>query len=147
MYIRSSITWSCQAPAQKIKKIRPEKNSLYFKQWKFLNLRLKNFFFFLKRKLFLYFRKWNPAFFSSSLKNKKNPPQENFLYSGKIELSNCRIKKFLIFSRNKAFHYFDKRKPRKNFLYFLERNIFLYFRKWKPRRKFLIYKETELFYI
>ena len=107
--------------------------------------KIKEFLIFLKRKLFLYFRKWNPAFFSSSLKNKKNPPRENFLYSGKIELSNSHIKKFLIFSRKKAFLCFEKRKPRKNFLYFLKRNISLYFRKWKPRRKFLIYQETELF--
>ena len=132
----------------KNKKNPSRKKFFVFQAMEISESKIKEFlFFFLKRKLFLYFRKWNPAFFSSRLKNKKNPPRENFLYSGKIELSNCRIKKFLIFSRNKAFHYFDKRKPRKNFLYFLERNIFLYFRKWKPRRKFLIYKETELFYI
>ena len=41
--------------------------------------------------------------FSPSLKNKKNPPQENFLYSNI-----------------------------KNFLYFLKRYLFLLFRKWEP---------------
>ena len=30
--------------------------------------------FFLKRKLFLYFWKWNPAVFTPGSKNEKNPP-------------------------------------------------------------------------
>ena len=32
--------------------------------------------YFLKKKHFLYFQKWNPAFLSRRLKNKRNPPQE-----------------------------------------------------------------------
>ena len=109
--------------------------------------KIKEFLIFSQKKAFLIFPEMEPCIFSSRLKSKKNSPRENFLYSGKIELSNSHIKKFIIFSRKKAFLYFEKRKPRKNFLYFLERYIFLYFRKWKPRRKFLIYQETELFYI
>ena len=50
-----------------------KKKFLYF-------LKRKLFLYFLKRKLFLYFRKWNPALFTPSSKNKRNPPQENFLY-------------------------------------------------------------------
>ena len=46
-------------------------------------------------------------FFSSSSKNKKNQPWENFLY-------------------------FRKQNPPKNFLCFLKRKLFLYFRKRKP---------------
>ena len=40
--------------------------------------------YFLKRKLFLYFRKWNPALFKPGLENRKNYP----------------LKKVLIFSEN-----------------------------------------------
>ena len=47
-----------------------------------------------------------------------------------MELSSSNIKKFLIFSRNKAFLIFREQKSRKNSLYF--------------KRK---YKETELSYI
>ena len=32
--------------------------------------------YFLKKKHFLYFQKWNPAFLSRRLKNKRNPPQQ-----------------------------------------------------------------------
>ena len=38
------------------------------------------------------------ALFSPSSKKKKNPPRENFLYFGKMELSSSNIKSFLIFS-------------------------------------------------
>ena len=109
--------------------------------------KIKEFLIFSQKKAFLIFPEMEPCIFQLKVKKQKNPPRENLLYSRKIELSNSHIKKFLIFSRKKAFLYFDKRKPRKNFLYFLERNIFLYFRKWKPQRNFLIYQETELFYI
>ena len=53
-----------QPHLEKIKKIYSEKDSLYFRKWNFLALILKkfrkrkprkNFIYFLKRKLFLYF--------------------------------------------------------------------------------------------
>ena len=51
--------------------------------------------------IFLYFPKWNPALFSLNLRNKKNPPRQNFLY-------------------------FKKQKPRKVFLYFRKRNFLIF---------------------
>ena len=53
------------------KKIHPEKISY--------SLRLKNFLYFFKRKLFLYFCKWNPALFSPSSKNKNKSTLRKFL--------------------------------------------------------------------
>ena len=53
-----------QPQLEKIKKLYPEKDSLYFRKWNFLALILKKFrkrkhrkkiLYFLKRKLFLYF--------------------------------------------------------------------------------------------
>ena len=65
---------------------------------------IKNFLYFLERKFFLYLRKWNPALFTPSSKNKRNSPREHSytLGNGNAE---------------------------KNFLYFLKRKLFLYFRK------------------
>ena len=48
-----------------------------------------------------YLGRFSPS--SKKKKKKKNPPQENFSYSGKMELSYSNIKKFLIFSQKKAF--------------------------------------------
>ena len=41
---------------------------------------IKKSFYSLKRKHFLYFRKQNPALFSSRPKNKRTQPRENLLY-------------------------------------------------------------------
>ena len=94
-----------QAQAQKV---QPEKNSLYFGKWNFLASISKKLLHLLKGKVFLYFLKWNLALFTPNSKNKRNPPQENFLR-------------------------FWKRKPRRNFLCFLKRKLFLYLRKRKLR--------------
>ena len=51
----------------------------------FLALIFKKLSYFLKRNLFLYFRKWNPALFIPSLKIKKKTPRETFLYFRKTE--------------------------------------------------------------
>ena len=56
---------------------------------------IKKFLYFLKRKLFLYFWKCNPALFSKTSKNKKNLPRENLFYSRKCS----RKKAFLIFRK------------------------------------------------
>ena len=50
------------------------------------------------------FSKMEPCTFPLKLeKIEKNPSRENFLYSGKMELSNTDITKALIFSQEKAF--------------------------------------------
>ena len=43
---------------------------LVFQETELSDSKIKNVLYFLKRKLFLYFRKWNPAIFKSSSKNK-----------------------------------------------------------------------------
>ena len=91
--------------AGKIKKIRPEKNSLYFGKWNFLDLIFKNFL------NFLIFREME--LFSPSSKNEKIYPYKNFLYFRKRSPG----KTSYIFKR-KLFLYFGKRK--RNFLIFQE---------------------------
>ena len=114
------------SPSSKNKKKSPRKHFFIFQEMKLFSSIFKILLYFLKRKLFLYFRKWNPALFSPSSKNKKNSPRENYL--------NTQILK--------NFLYFRKRKPRKKFLYFLlKRKLFLYFKK----RNFLIFQETKTF--
>ena len=73
-----------QPRPKKIKKIHSEKNSLHFRKWNFLTLRLKNFLYFLKKKFFLYFLKKVPI-----LLEMETPPKffisrnGTFLYFGK----------------------------------------------------------------
>ena len=84
---------------------------------------LKNAFFHkhFKRKSVVIYR-LPSALFRSSSKNKKNPPQENVLYFGKMELSNSGIKQSLMLSQKKAFLIFQETKTPKNlFLYFGKR--------------------------
>ena len=77
------------------KKIYPEK--IYFRgKLSFLVLILKIILYFLKRKLFSYFR--------------KQKAQKNFLY----------------FLKRKLFLYFPKWKPRTDFLYFSKRNFLIF---------------------
>ena len=60
------IFWEMEPFSQgpkKIKEIHPEKYSLYFGKCNFLTLRLRNFLYFLNRKLFLYFLKERPLHF------------------------------------------------------------------------------------
>ena len=60
------IFWEMESFSQglkKIKEIHPEKYSLYFGKCNFLTLRLRNFLYFLNRKLFLYFLKERPLHF------------------------------------------------------------------------------------
>ena len=52
------------------------------------NSNIKKILYVFKRKLFVYFHKWNPALFGPRSKNKENQPRENFLYSRKMELAN-----------------------------------------------------------
>ena len=85
----------------------------------------KHFLYFLKRKLLLCFRKWTPALFSLSSRNKASLPIENVLYFSKRKYR----KKLLIF----LFLYSRKRKRRKNYLYFRKRKFCQLFKKiFKP---------------
>ena len=70
----------------------------------------KKCLYFLKRKLHLYFWKWNLAHFTLSLENKRNPPEENFLYFKKRKKKR---KKFLAFSQKKAVFMFWERETAK----------------------------------
>ena len=56
--------------------------------------------------------------FRLSSKNEKNPPQENFLHSKKMDLSSSNIKKFLTFSQVKAFLIFQEAKTPQKLLIF-----------------------------
>ena len=117
----------------KIKKIHPEKNSLYLRKWNFLALILKKFLYFLKRKLFIYFWKWNPAFFSPSSKNKKIHPENISHTSGNGNLE----KTYHIFSKEN-FSYISGNGNPKKFLIVQETETiktFLYFRKQLSKTK------------
>ena len=92
-------------PLLRKKKIALKQNPLYLRKWNFLNLKLKNFLYFLKKNLFLYFLKKSSPHF---------PPQK---FS-----ENSALKKFLIFL-NKA-----PRLP--NILEMDTSKKFLYFRKY-----------------
>ena len=99
----------------KLKKIKPEKSSLYFRKWlTSLTLRLKNFLYFLRRNLFLYFWKWNPALFSPSSKNKKIHPEKIYY--------TLLLKNVLYFFKRKLFVYFRNRKPQKESFSYISGN-------------------------
>ena len=98
------------AKAQKKQQNIPRKTFLIFSEMELSSsnfLKRNLFLYFPKRKLLLYLRIWNPAFFTPSSNIKRNLPGEKFLY-------------------------IRKRKPPKKFLYFLKRKLFLCFRKRKP---------------
>ena len=135
------------SPILKNKKTHPGKRSLYFRKWNFLTLRLNNFLYFLKRKPFLYFLKWDAAFFSTCSK----------IHTEKVELSNSNIfskesfsyisgnknpQKFFVFHKAELSYISGNRNPKKLIIFKertsrLEKNekdlflkCFLYFRKW-----------------
>ena len=129
------------------KKIHPEKNSLYFRKWNFLALPLLLlllFFFliffcwyFLKRKLFLYFRSWNPALFSMGSKNK-------FSLRKFLTLQETETLKKVMFQ--------EKGTPQK-LLYFRKWNFIIFlevtFRAWEMKKpslkKLIIFLQVKLF--
>ena len=90
-----------QSKLEKITKIHPKKTSYIPEKWNFLTLILKNFLYFLKRKLFLYFRKWKPPKFSYIFLKKC------FSYIS----GSGNLKKIPYISGNGTFLYFRKRKP------------------------------------
>ena len=92
-------TWVTSQPKRKkTMKIYPPKKIISIGKWNFLVLIFKKI---------LYFLKWNPALFTPSSKNKRNPPQEIFLYFMKR-----RTPKNLCFLKRKLLLYFEKGKLR-----------------------------------
>ena len=85
----------------KIKKSTPKKNSLYFGKWNFLTLILRNFLYFLNRKLSLYFGKRKPR------KNSLYFRKRSFLIFLE-ELPKPQKPKFLIFLQKKLRINFSK---------------------------------------
>ena len=145
MYFKD--TWrNFQPKPPKIKKIRPEKKSLYFRKWNFLALILKNsgnrnrekeISYFKKRKpwkSFLY--SWKRYLSAKAQKNKKIHSEKNSLHFRKWNFLTLRLKNFLYFLKGKFFLYFLKKAS--NFLEMETPKKFLYFRK----RNFLIFWES-----
>ena len=103
-------------------------------KWDFLTLRLRNFLYFLKRKLFLYFQKWNPALFKPELEKQKK------IFSNKSYYIFRKWNSLALILRN--FLHFRKRKPFKTS--YVSGNIFLSLKnKNSTLRKFLTSQETE----
>ena len=74
-------------------------------------------------------------FQTEAQKIKRNVPQENFLYSGKIDLSNSNIKKLLTFSQKKVVFIFQETQTTEKLLIFSQKKVSL------------IFQETKLSYI
>ena len=70
----------------------------------FLALIFKKLSYFLKRNLFLYFRKWNPALFIPSLKIKKNTPRNFLIFQENRNFKNISGSNFAI-SKNQNNHF------------------------------------------
>ena len=137
----------------------------------------KKFLHFLKRKLFLYFRKWNPALFSPRSKNKKKsaPRKWNFLIlilKNSLHLGIGNPEKILYIFSKENFSYISgngtlqnfklqklkKSAPRKfltlqetetprKLLIFSQKKVVLIFREMETPKKLFIFQETELSYI
>ena len=112
------------------KKSIPKKNSLYFRKRNFLGLILTKFLYFLKRRLFLYVQKWNPALFSPGLKIKKSTPRKTSYTS---ENFSGLPKKILMFFSKESCSYISENGN-------LEENLL-------NIKKPFIFQETELSYI
>ena len=121
------------------KKMQLQKKFLCSQKWNFLAPILEKILHFLKSKLFLYFRKWNPTLFSPSWKKityisqETETPKTSYVSGNKFPNSKKKKRK----KEEKR-----KRKHLKNFLYFGKCNFlatnlknFLYFRKELKRPK------------
>ena len=112
------------------------------------SLDIKNLLYFLERKFFLYFRKWNSALFSPSSKNKRNPPLKKIF----ILQETKTLEKFLIFSKKDAFLIFRNMETPKKFFIFQETKTpekflifsnFLLFRNMETPKKFFIFQKRK----
>ena len=90
------------------------------------SLDIKNLLYFLERKFFLYFRKWDSALFSPSSKNKRNPPLRNFF----ILQETKTLEKFLIFSKKDAFLIFRNIETPKKFFIFQKRKFLIFHKRY-----------------
>ena len=81
-----------------------------------------------KVKKFLSFLEMDPYTFRPKFKKSKtNVPQENSLYSGKIDLSNSNFKKLLTFSQKKVVFIFQEMQTTKKCLIFSQKKDGLIF--------------------
>ena len=81
-----------------------------------------------KVKKFLTFLEIDPYTFRPKLKKiKTNVPQENSLYSGKMDLSNSNIKKLLTFSQKKVVFIFQETQTTEKCLIFSQKKDGLIF--------------------
>ena len=81
-----------------------------------------------KVKKFLTFLEIDPYTFRPKLKKiKTNVPQENSLYSGKMDLSNSNIKKLLTFSQKKVVFIFQETQTTEKLLIFSQKKVSLIF--------------------
>ena len=103
IYIRATQR-TFQPGLEKINKIHPENNSLYFRKWNFLTLRLTNFLYFLKKSFSYISGNETLHFPAPALKifPKKTIPKK-FLIFRKIEL-----KKLLILQKMELSYIFPK---------------------------------------
>ena len=75
----------------------------------------------------------------SKIEKQKNPPQEIFLYSGKMEHCHSNIKKFLILHETETLEKLLIFSQKKSFLMFLKNS--LYIRKQKPRKNSIYFRK------
>ena len=145
IYIRATQR-TFQPGLEKINKIHPENNSLYFRKWNFLTLRLTNFLYFLKKKAFLIFPEMKPCTFRPQPSKffLKKQFRKNFLYFGKQSLKNFsyfRKWNFLTFSQKRAFLILQEMETPKKFLIFSKKKASLIFRKLETPKKFFKFQE------
>ena len=104
------------------KKPNSKKNFLRSQKWNFLAPILEKILYLLKRKLFLYFRKWNPTFFSPSSKKITYISQETETsktsYVSGNNFPNSKKKKKKKKKKKERKKEKRKRKHLKSFLYF-----------------------------
>ena len=124
-------------PCSEKKKIHPEKKSFYLRKLNFITIRLKKFLYFLKRQLFLYFRKGTLHFLSSGLKKKSTLEKFFICFQKKAFLIFRELELYCIsrkgnpeknpyISGNETFFIFWKTKPPKKSLYFRKRNFLIF---------------------
>ena len=102
------------------------KKMVIFLKTELSTLNIKNLLYFLERKFFLYFRKWNSALFRPSSKNKRNPPLRKFFILQETKTPE----KFLIFSKKDAFLIFRNMETPKKFFIFQKRKFLIFHKRY-----------------
>ena len=128
--IRCETTWRIFRPKlEKILKNPPEKNSSYFEKWNFLTPILKNFLY------ILLFQETSNKFYTFH----EMVTLKKLLIFRKMELFSSRSKKFLLFSRKKAFPTFRETETLKQF--FILQETELSYISGNPKKNFLYFRE------